>query len=161
MRSIDSFHDREEMRVNNHVHHHYFAGAAFGRRRAILGSAAALAGAALAGPGLAEAKDHADDSRPQPAPKPIQAVFPGTDFHVLGPGPESIVLPFSQSPLMGLHVDPSVITDFSGFTALAYPVGTARGSDGKTYNLEGDMRLFSGTYVPEGGGKRKGTFGLV
>jgi hypothetical protein len=161
MRSIGSFHDREEMRVNNHVHHHYFAGAAFGRRRAILGSAAALAGAALAGPGLAEAKDHADDSRPQPAPKPIQAVFPGTDFHVLGPGPESIVLPFSQSPLMGLHVDPSVITDFSGFTALAYPVGTARGSDGKTYNLEGDMRLFSGTYVPASGGKRHGTFGLV
>src|SRR5216683_8369008 len=47
-RFIGSFHDREELRMNDHVHHHHhhFAGAAFGRRRAILGSAAALAGAA-------------------------------------------------------------------------------------------------------------------
>ena len=73
-----------------------------------------------------------------------------------------MTLPFSGLPLFGLDVDPSVITDFSGSTALAYPVGSAQGSDGKSYNLEGDMRIYSGTYVPLGGGPRRhGTFGFV
>ena len=30
-------------------------------------------------------------------------------------------------------------------------MGSARGSDGKAYNLESDMRMFSGTYVPSAG----------
>jgi len=62
---------------------------------------------------------------------------------------------------MGLEVEPSVMTDFRGFTALAYPAGTARGSDGKPYNLECDMRVFSGTYVATTGVRREGTFGFV
>src|SRR5689334_21091276 len=136
----------------DNVQHSRLAGAHFGRRSALLGTAAALAGAALVGPSAALARDRDDDDRrPQPAPKPILATLPGTDFHVMGPGPTSITLPLSHGQLMGLDVDPNVITDFSGFAALAYPVGSVQGSDGKHYHLEGDMRIFSGTYVPARG----------
>ena len=82
-----------------------------------------------------------------PAPKPIPG---GTDFppfppiHWFGPGPETITLPFTLFTLQGLHVEPSVITDFKGVTALAYHVGTATGSDGLTYNLETDVRVSPG-----------------
>ena len=81
---------------------------------------------------------------------------------VLRHGPKSITLPLSHGPLQGLDVDPSVITDYKGFTALAYPVGTAHGSDGNLYDHEGDIRLFSGSYVPVGStSPRHGTFALV
>lgn len=145
-------------------HHHFSAGVEFNRRRAILGTAAALAGAALVGPGIAEANDSDnDDARPQPAPKPIpgKLPIPKTDFHIFAPGPPEITLPFSMAQLMGLDVEPSAITDYSGFTALAYPVGTARGNDGQQFNLEGDMRVFSGTYISLAGARREGTFGFV
>jgi hypothetical protein len=145
----------------DHLHQSHPAGAHFGRRSALLGTAAALASAALVSPSAALARDRDDDGRPQPAPKPIVATLPGTDFHVMGPGPTSITLPFSRGQLMGLDVDPSVITDFSGFAALAYPVGSVQGSDGKHYNLEGDMRIFSGTYVLAMGARREGAFCLV
>jgi hypothetical protein len=148
----------------NH-HHHFSAGVEFDRRRVILGTAAALAGAALVGTGVAEASDADNDDafKPQPAPKPIpgKLPIPGTDFHIFAPGPPSITLPFSGSQLMGPDVEPSAITDYSGFTALAYPVGTARGSDGQHFNLEGDMRFFSGTYISLSGARREGTFGFV
>jgi hypothetical protein len=39
--------------------------------------------------------------------------------------------------------------------------GTAHGSDSELYNLEGDMRIFSGTYVPVAAAKQQGTFCLV
>jgi hypothetical protein len=146
-------------------HRHHFQ---VGRRGMLLGTGAAIAGAALAGPGLVSAEnDHHEDlsnPKPQPLPKPIPGVLaaPPFDFHVFGPGPTTITLPLSGGELQGLNVDPSVITDFRGFTALAYPVGTARGSDGKRYDHEGDVRLFSGTYKPADGSKeRHGTFALV
>jgi len=149
----------------NHHHYHGLAGARLDRRRAIFGSAAVLAGAALSSTATAHA-DHDDDrddhdSRPQQAPKPIPGVFPGTPFHVLAPGPKDVTLPFSGSGLFGLDVDPSVMTDFKGFTALAYPVGTATGHDGTRFNLEGDMRIYKGTFVSVAGQQREGTFGLV
>jgi hypothetical protein len=61
--------------------------------------------------------------------------------------------------LQGLNVEPSTITDFRGVTALAYHVGTATGSDGLTYNLETDVRVFAGEYVAEDGSRHEGTFG--
>ena len=141
-------------------HHHYngFADGLVDRRRAIIGTGAALAGAALINPAIALA-DH-DNERPQPAPKPIPGGFaPG--FHVWAPGPTDVTLPFSGLPLMGLDVDPCVITDFDGFSALAYPVGTARAHDGTRFDLEGDMRIYKGTYVSASGQRRQGTFGFV
>ena len=43
-------------------------------------------------------------------------------------------------PAVGLARQPSVITDYRGFTALAYHVGSATGSDGRRYDLETDIR---------------------
>jgi hypothetical protein len=50
-------------------------------------------------------------------------------------------------------VEPSVITDYKGVTALAFHAGTATGSDGKQYNLETDMRAIEGTYIAEDGSR--------
>jgi hypothetical protein len=136
----------------------------FDRRGMLLGTGAAIAGAALLGPGAALAADEEEQQfrpLPLPQPKPISGgLAPG--LHVFGPGPTDSTLPFSHFQLMGLDVEPAVITDYSGFTALVYPVGTAHSSDGKQYNLEGDMRFFSGMYVPAGSSTpRRGTFGFV
>jgi hypothetical protein len=66
----------------------------------VLGTGAAFASAALAGPGLVSAEDdHNEVSKPQPQPlpKPIAGVLaaPPFDFHVFGPGPTTITLPLS------------------------------------------------------------------
>jgi hypothetical protein len=155
----------------------------FDRRGMLLGAGAALAGAALIGPVAASADDNqGNHSGPPslPQPKPIPGgtpISPTTTIHVFAPGPTTTTLPFSGLTLEGLDVEPSPLTDFGivdkhssptqlgGFSALVYPVGAAHGSDGKPYNLEGDIRVFSGDYVPLGGSSvseaRKGTFGLV
>ena len=139
-----------------------------GRRSFLLGTAGALAAgltAPLGRPGISQANSdvpHAPHhlQAPLPAPKPLPG---GTDFppviHWFGPGPGTITLPFTLFTLQGVHVEPSVITDFNGVTALAYHVGTATGSDGLTYNLETDVRVFQGTYVAEDGSRHEGTFG--
>jgi hypothetical protein len=62
---------------------------------------------------------------------------------------------------MGFDVDPSAITDFRGFSAVAYHAGSATGSDGATYNLETDLRAFKGTYVASDGTRRSGSFGFI
>ena len=51
------------------------------------------------------------------------------------PGPEGTVTPIIGIPGLGLDVEPSLITDFMGFTAFAIVAGQAEGSDGKTYSL--------------------------
>jgi hypothetical protein len=144
-----------------------------GRRSFLLGTAGALAAgltAPLDRPGISQA----DSDWPQlpqhlraplPAPKPIPGgIDLGSDFspsfiHLFIPGPETITLPFTLFTLQGLNVEPSVITDFNGVTALAYHVGTATGSDGIEYNLETDVRVFQGQYVAEDGSRHEGTFG--
>jgi hypothetical protein len=97
---------------------------------------------------------------PLPAPHPIPGGFDIPPLiHEFIPGPEAITLPFTRITLQGLHVEPSTITDFTGVTALAYHVGTATGSDGRSYGLETDVRVFQGQYVGEDGSQRQGTFG--
>ena len=87
---------------------------------------------------------------------------PPYDFiHEFLPGPKGVVLPFTGVPLQGLNVEPSTITDFKGATALAYHVGKAKGSDGKTYNLETDIRVMEGRYVSVEGTRRQGTFAEI
>ena len=71
-------------------------------------------------------------------------------IHVFAPGPPDVTLPFTGIQLQGLDVEPSVITDYKGVTALAFHAGTATGSDGRRYNLETDMRAMEGTYVADG-----------
>ena len=99
-----------------------------------------------------------------PAPKPIPGGIElpdGTVIHVFAPGPPDVTLPFTGIQLMGLDVEPSVITDYRGVTALAFHVGTATGSDGKRYNLETDMRAMEGTYIAEDGSRQHGLFALI
>jgi hypothetical protein len=129
-----------------------------GRRSFLLGAAGALAAGlstSLARPLISEAL-----SAPLPAPKPIPGGFDIPPLiHEFIPGPESITLPFTLITLQGLNVEPSTITDFAGVTALAYHVGSVTGSDGLTYDLETDVRVFRGQYIGEDGSQREGTFG--
>ncbi len=154
-----------------HLHHHGSTGLHLSRRRAILGTAGTLAGATLAY-GLAQtpvvaANELEDDSELLPPPKPILGgdvipISPPLLIHAWEPGdPAGKTLPFTGAPFDGPNVEPATITDFTGFTAMCYPVGTATGSDGKHYNLEGDIRVMHGTYVAETGARRQGTFALI
>jgi hypothetical protein len=138
-----------------------------GRRSFLLGTVAAGLTSALGQPGISAAHLGTQPlwqpgPAPLPAPKPILG---GTEFppfpliHELFPGPETITLPFTLLTLQGLNVEPSTITDFRGVTALAYHVGTVTGSDGLTYNLETDVRVFEGAYIGEDGSRHEGTFG--
>jgi hypothetical protein len=136
------------------------------RRSFLLGTAGAFAGlaASLGRPGIGAAKGFPKHIKaPLPPPKPILGgpEIPGTPpvvIHEFLPGPVGITLPFTGLPLEGLDVEPSTITDFKGFTALAYHAGTATGSDGKKYNLETDIRVMEGEYVGEDGRRHEGTF---
>ena len=99
-----------------------------------------------------------------PAPKPIPGGIElpdGTVIHVFAPGPPDITLPFTGIQLQGLDVEPSLITDYRGVTALVYHAGTATGSDGKQYNLETDMRAMEGTYIAENGTRQRGLFAFI
>jgi hypothetical protein len=74
------------------------------------------------------------------------------------PGPEGTFTPIIRIPALGLDVEPSLITDFMGVTAFTILAGQAEGSDGKTYNLESDLRVMAGEYVAEDGSRHQGTF---
>jgi hypothetical protein len=142
--------------------------AALSRRRFVAGAAAAVAGAGvttLARPSSTFAAPSLPRHRVKTPPNPI----PGGAFdvgpplgliHVFLPGDPSVTLPFSGGTLMGFDVEPITATDFRGSSAVAFHVGTARGSDGQTYNLETDIRAFEGEYVVDGTTHR-GAFAFV
>jgi hypothetical protein len=115
-------------------------------------------------PALAQSASAHGTRRVLPAPKPIPGGLPlpdGSLIHVFAPGPLGVTLPFTGVQLQGLDVEPSVVTDYSGFTALAFHVGTATDGDGKAYNLETDIRVMNGSYVAADGSRRSGVFGFV
>ena len=131
------------------------------------GSAAALAGtlglpaAAMAdGPDDDDGQDH---ERAQVPPKPIPGgvPLPSGLIHVFPPGDPSVTLPFTGTPLFGFDTEPGTITDFDGFAAVAFHVGSATGHDGTRYDLETDMRVFRGRYVDTTGTRRFGTFAFI
>jgi hypothetical protein len=134
------------------------------RRRFVQTAAVAAVGTtgSLAWParGVANGDHHARAMVVPPNPIPGGIDIPPL-IHVFAPGDPSITLPFSGTMPMGFDVEPSTITDRRGFSALAFHVGTATGSDGATYNLETDMRVFSGPYVAADGTRRFGTFGFI
>jgi hypothetical protein len=66
--------------------------------------------------------------------------------------------PFFRIPGMGLDVEPSTMTNFKGFTVFAVLAGQAEGSDGKTYDVEFDLRVMEGEYIAEDGSHQRGTF---
>jgi hypothetical protein len=155
-----------------HVGHTHGRERGFSRRRffhAAAGVTALAFGSGLSSRALAKDDDNGHDE-PLPEPKPILGgidlselgLAPPYDFiHEFLPGPEGVVLPFTQGPLQGLDVEPSNITDFKGATALAYHVGKAKGSDGKTYDLETDIRAMEGKYVSVEGTTKRGTFAEI
>jgi hypothetical protein len=135
------------------------------------GTAAATAGvagrfaSAPAGATILEGRGAGFDGRASgPLPRPIPGGFELPDealAHVFAPGPPTVTLPFTGFTLGGLAVETSTLTDFNGFTAIAFHVGQARGSDGVVYNLETDMRAFDGEFLAEDASKHHGTFGFV
>jgi hypothetical protein len=55
----------------------------------------------------------------------------------------------------------STITDFKGVVGGSEIRGTARGSDGTTYDFDTDMRFMQGSYIDTDGRLRTGSFGFV
>jgi hypothetical protein len=108
-------------------------------------------------------RDHARDRAPAVPPKPIPGG--GFDFppliHVFAPGDPAVTLPFSGGAPQGFDVEPATLTDFKGFSAVAFHVGTAIGRGGTAYNLETDLRTFRGNYVDATGTRRFGTFAFI
>src|ERR1044072_6897301 len=130
------------------------------RRTCVAGAAAGLAAAATS-PALSWGHGDHGQRRSQLPPKPILGGFQVPDgplFRVFAPGPPDITLPFTQGALEGLDAETSPLTDFSGFAAVAFHVGTATDRDGVQYNLETDIRAYQGPYVDTAGTKRFGTF---
>ena len=113
-----------------------------------MGSVAGVAGA-VAGAGILPVDVLAKGSS-DPKPTTSQVNIGGLNFSLafFGPG-----------------IDPTSITDFNGFVAVAdvQGTGTATKPDGGTETLlfDTDMRLMSGVYVGQDGAVHKGTFGFV
>lgn len=127
-------------------------------------AAAGVTGATLARPARAAAwggESHRQSVVP-PTPIPGGVTPPNhTQIHLWPAGDPTVKLPFSHNTLRGFDVDPSTITDFRGFSALAYHAGTATGSDGATYNLETHMTVYQGRYIASDGTLRFGTFSFI
>jgi len=140
---------------------------ALSRPRFVQTAAIAAAGAtgSLAGPARTLADGHRRHGGPSavpPTPIPGGIQIPdGPQIHVWAPGDPSVTLPLSGMTLMGFDVDPSAITDFRGFSAVAFHVGTAQGSDGATYDVETDLRAYKGTYIAADGRERFASFAFI
>ena len=121
------------------------------RRRLTLGTLPVLLSVVILLPG---SPARAAGSDPKPIPGGF-VPFPGAPFiHVFAPGPADL-------GLMGEDIEPNTITNFQGFSALAYIAGTATDADGNSYNMQTDMRVFSGTYVSGDGSVLHGTFAFI
>jgi hypothetical protein len=127
-------------------------------------AAAGVTGATFVRPARSAAWGGEAHGRAVVPPKPIPGgVTPPnhTQIHVWPAGDPTVTLPFSHGTLKGFDADPSTITDFRGFSALAFHVGTATGSDGATYNLETHMTVQRGRYIGVDGTLRFGTFSFI
>lgn len=145
------------------------------RRHFLAGAgAAAVAGSALALGVPAPAQAHPGRRRvfgETAAPNPIEAVIdtsepgfiPPDPFRFINwllPGPVGASTQILGLPAFGLDADPSLITDYNGFTAYAVLAGSARGSDGAEYEVEFDLRVMDGEYIGEDGNTYESTFGF-
>jgi len=122
------------------------------RRQVLVRGAAAaggLAGFGLLEPAIAFARGHGS---PSPIPGGLDQNFvpvPSDPFiHVLASG-------------LGPQLEMATITDFKGVIGASEIRGTARASDGSTWDFDTDMRFMQGTYVDSSGAVRKGSFGFV
>jgi hypothetical protein len=88
------------------------------------------------------------------APRPIPGGF-DTNFNPVPEGAFIHVLP----PSVGFEM--STITDFNGVIGASESQGSARGSDGSTYDFDCDMRFMRGVYVGLDGRKHNASFGFI
>lgn len=89
----------------------------------------------------------------EPVPIPGGDVIPPL-IHNFLPGPTSLGFD-------GIDVEPNGISNFRGLVTQTTLAGSAKGSDGITYPLVSDMRVFQGEYVSEDGTHHRGTFVLI
>jgi len=132
--------------------------------------AAALVGSAASLPVSREAhatRGHgsgtfSNKSAPKPIPFLVDTGAPNPfDFiHWTLPGPPGATTQILELGAMGLDVDPSVMTDYEGFTTYAVLAGKARGGDGEEFDCELDIRVMDGVYVGEDFKRHRGTFGF-
>ena len=87
----------------------------------------------------------------EPVPIP-GGLAPG--LHVWLPGPV-------EFGFGGENHEPSTITDFLGFSAIAYLAGVVTADDGNDYDMFHDIRLYRGTYVADDGTTRFGSFVFI
>jgi hypothetical protein len=113
-------------------------------------SAIAAGGLALLDPAAAFARSAGD---PQPIPGGF--LITETFFGPVPANPTIHVLP------PGIGFEMSTITDFNGVVGASEIRGTARGTDGSTWDFDTDMRFMQGTYVDTGGRMRTGSFGFI
>jgi hypothetical protein len=144
-----------------------YSGTRFDRRRFMFSGASALVGVGVA-ESFGAPVESAAHGRPLPVPQPIPGGLPvpggpGLDppIHIFLPGDETTTLPLSGLQLMGLDVEPAVITNLRARTALAYIIGRARGSDGVEYGLEVDVRVSEGEYRAADGSTNRGAFATL
>jgi len=114
-------------------------------RRKFLGTAAAASGVAVTDtlwmPGLAKAAaPRAGTTSPIPG-----TVAPGAAFHI---------------KLPGAGAEPSAITDFNGFVAIADIEGTGTGT-GSGLTFGADLRFMTGTFKGSDNRIHRGTFGFI
>jgi hypothetical protein len=67
-------------------------------------------------------------------------------------------LPGTGIAFDGLNADANGITNFRSSVALAYTAGTATDSNGASYNVGTDIRVYQGEYVAADGTHARGTF---
>jgi hypothetical protein len=123
---------------------------AFSRRQLIHRGAATVG--TLAGWGLLAPE--AVLAAGNPAPRPIPGGF------------SKSMMPVPSHPVVhvlppGIGFEMATITDFHGIVAASETRGTARGSDGTSYDFDADMRFMQGTYVALDGRVRTATFGFI
>jgi hypothetical protein len=106
-----------------------------------------LAGVGLLDPAAALASSNA-------APRPI----PGGFSKSFKPVPKH---PFVHVLSPGIGSEMSTITDLKGVVAGSEIRGTARGSDGSTWDFDTDMRFMHGVYIGTDKRLRHGTFGFI
>jgi hypothetical protein len=140
-------------------------GSVLDRRRFVLAAAGTMGGAASLGwPHTAAAAAPLSSTKHRPPPpNPIPGgipLAPGVVIHVWAPGDPAVTLPFTGITLQGLDTEPATLTNFNGSSAVAFHVGSVRASDGRTYNLETDIRAFDGEYIVDGA-VHGGSFALV
>ena len=134
-------------------------GHSLSRRHFVRSATGALAaGAALTSgvwtPFVSASEREHDHDAANPVPIPIGSF----GFHVNAPG-----LPGFDP----VDADPSTITDFQGFTGLAYISGMVSRTDRSTHAkvelpfLFSDMRFMDGEYQGFDGRLKRGTFGLI